>query len=51
MNQTIHASTASEHFIELEEKFGAHNYHPLPVVLKRGKGIHVWDVDEKIYFD
>ena len=51
MNQTIHASTASEHFIELEEKYGAHNYHPLPVVLKRGKGIHVWDVDEKIYFD
>ena len=51
MNQTIHASTASEHFIELEEKYGAHNYHPLPVVLNRGKGIHVWDVDEKIYFD
>ncbi len=51
MNQAVHASTASEHFIELEEKYGAHNYHPLPVVLKRGKGIHVWDVDEKIYFD
>jgi len=51
MNQTIHASTASEHFINLEEKYGAHNYHPLPVVLNRGKGIHVWDVDDKIYYD
>ena len=51
MNQTIHASTASEHFIELEEKYGAHNYHPLPVVLNRGKGIHVWDVDDKMYYD
>ena len=51
MNQTIHASTASEHFIALEEKYGAHNYHPLPVVLKRGKGIHVWDVDDKKYYD
>ena len=51
MNQTIHASTASEHFIELEEKYGAHNYHPLPVVINRGKGIHVWDVDNKMYFD
>ena len=51
MNQTIHASTASEHFIELEEKYGAHNYHPLPVVLKKGKGVHVWDVDDKVYYD
>ena len=51
MNQTIHASTASEHFIELEEKYGAHNYHPLPVVLKKGKGVHVWDVDDKMYYD
>ncbi len=51
MNDTIHASTASQHFIELEEKYGAHNYHPLPVVLKKGKGVHVWDVDDKQYFD
>jgi ornithine--oxo-acid transaminase len=51
MNDTIHASTASQHFIELEDKYGAHNYHPLPVVLKKGKGIHVWDVDDKQYFD
>lgn len=37
--------------MELEEKFGAHNYHPLPVVLKKGKGIHVWDVEGKQYLD
>lgn len=41
----------SAHFIELEEKFSAHNYHPLPVVLDRGQGIYVWDVDDKQYFD
>jgi ornithine--oxo-acid transaminase len=51
MNNVIHASTASQHFIELEDKYGAHNYHPLPVVLKKGKGVHVWDVDDKQYFD
>jgi ornithine--oxo-acid transaminase len=37
--------------IELEEKHGAHNYHPLPVVLSHGKGVYVWDVDGKKYFD
>ncbi len=51
MNNVIHASTASQHFIELEDKYGAHNYHPLPVVLKKGKGVHLWDVDDKQYFD
>ena len=38
-------------FIDLEEKHGCHNYHPLPVVLSRGQGVHVWDVDGKKYFD
>lgn len=38
-------------FIDKEEKYGAHNYHPLPVVLTRGEGIFVWDVDDKKYFD
>lgn len=38
-------------YILREEKFGAHNYHPLPVVLDRGKGIYVWDVEGKKYFD
>ena len=37
--------------IELEEKYGAHNYHPLPVVLSRGEGVHVWDVEGQQYFD
>ena len=46
-------STASQtgYFIDLENQYGAHNYHPLPVVLKRGKGIYVWDVEEKRYYD
>ena len=37
--------------MELEEQYGAHNYHPLPVVLHQGKGIYVWDVEGKKYFD
>lgn len=38
-------------FIELEEKYGAHNYHPLPVVLAKGEGVFLWDVEGKRYFD
>ncbi|AKH93007.1 ornithine--oxo-acid transaminase [Elizabethkingia anophelis] len=41
----------SEYFIELEEKHGAHNYHPLPVVLDNGEGVFVWDVEGKKYYD
>ncbi len=41
----------SSTFIELEEKYGAHNYHPLPVVLDRGEGVYVWDVEGKKYYD
>jgi ornithine--oxo-acid transaminase len=37
--------------IATEEKYGAHNYHPLPVVLERGKGVFVWDVEGKKYYD
>ena len=37
--------------IALEDQFGAHNYHPLPVVLSRGEGVHVWDVEGKQYYD
>ena len=44
-------SVNTQQFIDLEEKYGAHNYHPLPVVLSRGQGCHVWDVDGKRYFD
>ena len=43
--------TQTDHFIELENEFGAHNYHPLPVVLKEGKGVFVWDVEGKKYYD
>ena len=43
--------TASQKAIDLENKYGAHNYHPLPVVLSRGEGVYVWDVDGKKYFD
>ncbi len=38
-------------FLDLEDKYGAHNYHPLPVVLERGEGVFLWDVDGKKYFD
>lgn len=41
----------TEYFIDLENQYGAHNYHPLPVVLDRGEGIYVWDVEGKKYFD
>ena len=41
----------TEEYIIKEEKYGAHNYHPLPVVLSKGEGVHVWDVDGKHYFD
>ena len=43
--------TRSERAIALEEQYGAHNYHPLPVVLQRGEGVYVWDVDGNRYFD
>ncbi|MBT3303589.1 MAG: ornithine--oxo-acid transaminase [Bacteroidetes bacterium] len=41
----------SQMLIEMEDKFGAHNYHPLPVVLAKGEGVHVWDVEGKKYYD
>jgi ornithine--oxo-acid transaminase len=44
-------SSKSEVLIEKENKYGAHNYHPLPVVLDRGEGVYVWDVDGKKYYD
>ena len=48
---TIPISNNFQQYIELEEKYGAHNYHPLPVVLNRGEGVFVWDVDGKRYYD
>src|SRR2546425_391439 len=47
---TISTNKAA-HFIDLEDKYGAHNYHPLPVVLDRGEGVYLWDVEGKRYFD
>lgn len=49
MVTTNNSKTAA--FIALEEKYGAHNYHPLPVVLSKGEGVYVWDVDGKKYYD
>ncbi len=51
MYSTISMTEKSLHYLELEEQYGAHNYHPIPVVLTRGKGVHVWDVDGKQYYD
>lgn len=53
LNNTIMAMaiTSSREAIDLEEKYGAHNYHPLPVVLTRGEGVFLWDVEGKRYYD
>lgn len=51
MTSTVHISANTQHFLELEERYGAHNYHPLPVVLSKGEGVFVWDVDGKRYYD
>jgi ornithine--oxo-acid transaminase len=52
MHTSIAATSANtQHFIDKEEQYGAHNYHPLPVVLKRGEGVFMWDVDDKRYYD
>ncbi len=50
MNTTMEKIT-SEDLMKMEDKHGAHNYHPLGVVLKRGEGVHVWDVEGKQYYD
>ncbi len=41
----------SNYYLELEERYGAHNYHPLPVVISRGKGVFVWDIKGRRYYD
>ena len=51
MHSTLTMSGKTQYYLELEEKYGAHNYHPLPVVLDRGEGVFVWDVDGKRYYD
>ena len=51
MQTTFSMSSMTQYYLELEEQYGAHNYHPIPVVLSRGKGVHVWDVEGKKYYD
>jgi ornithine--oxo-acid transaminase len=51
IKQIMETITSSSQAIALEEKYGAHNYHPLPVVLTRGEGVFVWDVEGKRYYD
>src|SRR6187401_3089355 len=51
MNTIINMSEKTQYYLELEEKYGAHNYHPIPVVLERGEGVFVWDIDGKRYYD
>ncbi|MFT3844490.1 MAG: ornithine--oxo-acid transaminase [Lacibacter sp.] len=51
MHTSVTVSANSQRYIDLEEKFGAHNYHPLPVVLEKGEGVFLYDVDRKRYFD
>ena len=51
MQSTTTLSAYTQQYIDIEEKYGAHNYHPLPVVLDRGAGVFVWDVDGKRYYD
>ena len=49
----MHTTTPipSNYYIDLEDQYGAHNYHPLPVVLEKGEGVFVWDVEGKKYYD
>lgn len=51
MQMTTAGTHTTSSFLELENQFSAHNYHPLPVVLSRGQGVYVWDVDGKKYYD
>ena len=51
MQSTTTLSSKSQAYIDLEDQHGAHNYHPLPVVLQKGEGVYVWDVEGKRYFD
>lgn len=51
MHSTINMPGKTSYYLELEDQYGAHNYHPLPVVLKKGQGVFVWDVEGKRYYD
>jgi len=51
MHSTINLPGRSAYVLELEEKYGAHNYHPIPVVLAKGEGVFLWDVEGRRYYD
>lgn len=51
MLKEMNVSKATQEILDKENKYGAHNYHPLPVVLTKGEGVYVWDVDGKRYYD
>ena len=51
MNANHNISSNAQYFLDLEDQFGAHNYHPIPVVLEKGEGVYLYDVDGKKYFD
>jgi ornithine--oxo-acid transaminase len=51
MSTVMTEKLTSQQIIDLEDKYGAHNYHPLPVVLSKGEGVFVWDVEGKRYYD
>lgn len=51
MVSSVNSPAGSQQFLELEEKFSAHNYHPIPVVLDRGEGVFLWDVEGRKYYD
>ena len=48
---SVKIALPAQHYMDLEDRYGAHNYHPLPVVLERGEGIFVWDVEGRKYYD
>ncbi len=51
MQSVIDIANLTQHYLSLEEKYGAHNYHPIPVVLEKGEGVFVWDVEGNRYYD
>ncbi|MGZ3845171.1 MAG: ornithine--oxo-acid transaminase [Flavisolibacter sp.] len=51
MQSSIDVQSKTQYHIDLEDRYSAHNYHPLPVVLNKGEGVFVWDVEGKRYFD
>ena len=50
-NPPVATASRAQQLMQLEDQYGAHNYHPLPVVLSRGEGVHLWDVDGTHYYD